>query len=399
MDAYLPRIAESSLRAAMQAAPVVILDGPRAAGKTTTARRWAASEVLLPRDLEVLRADPAGYLSALQPPVLIDEWQLAGVDLLWTIKQAVDENPSPGRFLLTGSVEPATYGPTYPLTGRSVRVVLRPMSRCELQGHGAAATFLSRVVDGEDPAPTGGAAGAYEPEWLLESGFPASRTMPEPGLFLEAYAATVAQRAGEEGRDATRMLRTLRVLAVLEGQAVPDQRIWSAADVNKVTWKAYDDLLQRVHIAVPLPSFETNRLTRLTAYPKRLLADVAMSLTLAQVSSARLASDPRLAGAYFESFVVQQLRPQADAIGAGLSHLRTGAGEREVDTVVEVADRLIAFEAKHAVRPTREDASGMAWLRDQFPDRFQAGYVVHTGGDVYPLGPRLWALPVSVLTG
>lgn len=57
--------------------------------------------------------------------------------------------------------------------------------------------------------------------------------MSDPSLFLDGYAALVAQRAGDEGRDASRLLTTLRVLATLEAQAVPDQTIWESADINK----------------------------------------------------------------------------------------------------------------------------------------------------------------------
>lgn len=398
MDAYLPRLVEPALHRALRAAPVVVLDGPRAAGKTTTARRLTTGEVLLPRDLPLLAADAMAYLTTLEPPVLIDEWQLAGVELLWSIKLLVDEDPTPGRFVLTGSVEPATYGPTYPLTGRAVRVMMRPMGRAELGGRGADVTFLERALSDPTPARSDPAA-SFDMGWLAESGFPGARDLQDPRLLLEAYAATVAQRAGDEGRDATRLLRALRVLATLEGQAVPDQRIWEAADINKLTWKAYDDLLQRVHLAVPLPAFESNRLKRLTTYPKRFLADTALALTLAQLDADVLRSDPRLAGGYLESFVVQQLRPQVDAVGAVLSHVRTGAGEREVDTVVEHGERILGFEVKHAARPVPDDARGLAWLRDQWQERFTGGYVVHTGTEVYPLGERLWAVPAALVAG
>ena len=179
---------------------------------------------------------------------------------------------------------------------------------------------------------------------------------------------------------------------------MPDQRVWEAADINKVTWKAYDDLLQRVHLTVPLPAYETNRLKRLTSYPKRFLADTALALTLAGIGAERLESDPRLVGPYLASAVLQQLRPQVDVAGGQLFHVRTGAGEREVDALVEVGERLVGFEVKHAARPTPDDARQLAWLRDEWPERFVAGYVVHTGTDAYPLGDRLWALPCASLT-
>ena len=149
--AYLPRHVDAQLAAALRVAPVVVIDGPRGVGKTTTAVQVTASSVLLPRDLETLRVDAEAYLRALPAPILLDEWQLAGTDVLWTIKRLVDADPTPGRFVLTGSVEPASYGPTYPLTGRSVRLVMRPMTQAELAGRGGEPTFLSAVVSGAPP--------------------------------------------------------------------------------------------------------------------------------------------------------------------------------------------------------------------------------------------------------
>lgn len=239
---YLPRVIDRPLRDALGAAPVVVLDGPRGAGKTTTAARLAASSVMLPRDLEQIRYDPEGFLRAQQPPVLLDEWQLAGEQVLWVIKGIADEDPAPGRFLLTGSVEPAAYGPTYPLTGRAVRLVMRPMTMSELTGRGDDASYVLGMLAGDQPEPASHAAAAFELDHLARTGFPAARSMPDPGLFLEAYASLVSQRAGDEGRDASRLLRTLRVLATLTGQAAPDQRIWQSADINKATLRAYDDL-------------------------------------------------------------------------------------------------------------------------------------------------------------
>ncbi len=377
---------------------MVILDGPRGVGKTTTAARVVASSVYLPHDLELLRVDPVDFLRALAEPVLIDEWQLAGTELLWAIKRVVDDDPRPGRFVLTGSVEPASYGPTHPLTGRAARLVMRPMTAAELDGSGAASTLLARVIAGELPAVGSRVAPELDLGELLRAGFPAARELADPRTFLEAYAALISHRAGEEGRDSSRFLRTMRVLATLTGQAVPDQRIWAAADINKVTWKLYDDLLIRVHLSANVSSFESNRLKRLTAYPKRFLCDTAMALVLADLDVGRLSADPSLAGRYVESFVAQQLRPQVDEVGGSLFHLRTAGGEREIDCVIETRRGLLAMEVKHAHRPTRADARALDWLRNEAGPSFVQGFVVHTGTDCYPLGEHILALPVTMLT-
>lgn len=392
---YLPRHLDQALVEAVAAFPIVVLDGARGVGKTTTARRLARSVLMLPRDQEPLNVDADAYLRSLPAPVLVDEWQLAGTDLLWTLKRIVDEDPQPGRFLLTGSVEPAAYGPTYPLTGRAVRLVMRPMTAAELRGRGAERTFLADIAAGR-PIEARSVEG-FEVDQLAVPGFPAARSLPDARLFLDAYTSVVSQRAGEEGRDAGRLLRTMRVLATLTGQAVPDQRIWEAADINKATWKAYEDLLGRAHLSAPLPALESSRLKRLTSYPKRFLSDTAMAMALSDISATDLVGEPSLAGPYFESFVMQQLRSQADGIGSTLWHLRTGAGDREVDAVIELGRRVVAFEVKLAARPTRRDVRQIEWLHDQMGERFHAGYVVHSGSESYPLGERVIAIPVGVL--
>ena len=395
MTQYLPRHVDQRLAGALAAFPIVVLDGPRAVGKTTTAKRVATSVIELPRDIERLSIDAESFLRDLPRPILIDEWQLAGTDLLWVLKRMVDDDPSPGHFILAGSVEPATYGPTYPLTGRAARLLVRPMTAVELDGRGNVTTFVERVAAGERPTATAGRSGGLQLDQLGRSGLPAARLMADPSLFLDGYAALVAQRAGDEGRDASRLLTTLRVLATLEAQAMPDQTIWEAADINKATWKAYEDLLDRTHVTAPSGAFDSNRLKRLTSYPKRYLADTALSLVLAGVDVAQLVGDPSLAGRYLESYVMQQLRPQVDAIGGVLRHMRTGAGEHEVDAAIEVGSDVFAVEVKLGVRPAATDARHLAWLRDRLADRFQLGVVAHTGADSYEMGDRIWAVPIT----
>ncbi len=399
MATYLPRHVDGALAAALEAAPVVILDGPRGAGKTTTAERLAATTLMLPRDLAALRVDPEGYLRSARPPVLLDEWQLAGTDLLWAVKRLVDADPTPGRFLLTGSVEPASYGPTHPLTGRAVRMALRPMTRAELIGRGHEPILLQTILAGSTPPIGAALARPVEVDDLFRAGFPAARAMTDPTLFLDAYAALVSHRGGHEGRDATRVLRTLRVLAALTGQAVPDQRVWESADINKATLREYDDLLARVHLSAPLPAYEGNRLKRLTSYPKRFLADTALGLTLAGITREQLRSDPSLAGRHLESFLLQQLRPQVDLCGGTLTHLRTAGGEREIDAVIEVGSSLIAVEVTASRQVATSDARHMEWFRDQVGRRFFLGLVIHTGTDCYPLADRVVAMPLGLMMG
>ncbi|MBM7518217.1 ATP-binding protein [Nocardioides nitrophenolicus] len=393
---YLPRIADEALAAAIDTFPVVMLDGARAAGKTTSAARVVTSELRFPRDLAFVQADPGGVLADEIRPVLVDEWQLAGTELLWAAKSIVDADPAPGGFILAGSVEPEAYGPTYPLTGRSVRIALRPMTRRELEGGGAEPLWLERLLAGQVATP-----GRRHPRFdigdLAITGFPAAARLAGSADWLRSYAGTIAERSVEDKRDPVRVNRLLRVLAECESQAVPDEYLWRSADINRVTLAAYEQMLTRTHIRADLPAWESNRIKRITTYPKRQYVDTALALALARIGPDQLRRDPALAGRFLESFVATQLRPECDRLGGVLHHVRTKGGEREVDLLIELDHGLVAVEVKAGVEPRPADARHLLWLREQLGDRLLATVVLHRGEATFELVDGVWAVPVTSL--
>ena len=392
--AYLPRIADRTLAEAIRTFPVVMLDGARATGKTTSASRAAASEIRFPRDLALVESDPSRVLVDGDRPVLVDEWQLAGTDLLWAAKSIVDSDPVPGFFVLAGSVEPEAYGPTYPLTGRSVRIALRPMTRRELEGNGGGTLWLERLLAGEVTVP-GRRSPRLDIEDLVVTGFPAASKLASSAEWLRSYAATIAERTVEDRRDPVRVNRLLRVLAEAESQAAPDEHLWRSADIDRKTLAAYEQMLARTHIRADLPAWESNRLKRITTYPKRQYVDAALALALARLGPDQLRRDPRLAGRYLESFVAAQLRPECDRLGGVMHHLRTKGGEREIDLLVELDSGIVAIEVKSGVEPKRDDARHLVWLRARLGDRLQAALVLHRGEATYELVDGVWAVPIT----
>ncbi|EQD54504.1 ATP/GTP binding protein, partial [mine drainage metagenome] len=73
---YIERYADQIIPRLMGSLPALLLVGPRATGKTTTARRYCRSVARLDRPAEAaaFRADPDSALRALQEPLLLDEW-------------------------------------------------------------------------------------------------------------------------------------------------------------------------------------------------------------------------------------------------------------------------------------------------------------------------------------
>ena len=147
---YLPRIVDAELAESLGAAGAVLIEGPKASGKTATAMQAAASEVLLDVDDNARRmigVDPATVLDG-GTPRLIDEWQLEPA--IWNhIRRAVDRRSLPGQFILTGSAVPADDTTRHTGAGRFVRLRMRPLSLYEA-GRSSGEISLQGLLDGEE---------------------------------------------------------------------------------------------------------------------------------------------------------------------------------------------------------------------------------------------------------
>ena len=149
-----------------------------------------------------------------------------------------------------------------------------------------------------------------------------------------------------------------------------------------------------------LPAWTSNRLKRLSLSPKRFLIDSSLFASVSGATVPTAMEDGYLLGRLLETFVVAQLRAQAAVSEhrCRLFHLRQHHGRHEIDVVTELnARQVIGMEIKATAAPSPDDARHLIWLRDQLGDRFVAGVVLHTGPASFPLGERLWAIPICSL--
>lgn len=422
VDGYLERLADPLIAELLAALPAVSLVGPRAAGKTTTAARYASSIIHLdrPAEADVVAVDPDAALEGLAEPILLDEWQEVP-EVLGAVKRACDHDSRPGRFILTGSVRAETDHRTWPGTGRVTRVEMYPLTVGELSASTAPA-LVDRVADG-DPALTGAARWATDNpngnvgagtaanirdyvRLALQGGFPqAALASPERARrrWLDTYAAEIIGRdavlAGN-GVDRSRLGRYFAAYAHQCARIVDDTLLSSAAGIDRRTAHAYLDLLERIYVVAELPAWFSNRTKRLVKGPKRFLVDPSLFAAATGSTEAGVMRDADLLGRLIETFVVAQLRAQATVSEhrCTLYHLRQHNGRHEIDIVVELGSgHIIGIEVKAAAAVSRDDARHLAWLRDEEDDRFLAGLVLHTGPAIVPLADRLWAAPISSL--
>ena len=131
---YQGRLADDRLHQLLADFPAVMINGPRAAGKTTTARQVAAETVSLdsPADSAAFKADPDDALRGRREPLLLDEWQEVP-EVLGAVRRAVDSDPHPGRFIVTGSVRGELENRVWPGTGRFIRMSMYGLTEVEMQ--------------------------------------------------------------------------------------------------------------------------------------------------------------------------------------------------------------------------------------------------------------------------
>lgn len=407
---YRTRLVDGLIDELLGELPALMITGPRASGKTTTAQRHSGDVVRLDRAAEasVFRADPDAALELRKEPVLLDEWQEVP-EVLGAVKRAVDREPRPGRFILTGSVRAELDTPSWPGTGRLVRLPMYGMTVRELVGRAPSRPFLDRLASDEQPsaAPDSPDVRGYM-QLALGSGF------PEPAIHLGSRATirwlggyvdqllTRDASAVAPGRDSGRLRRYFEAYALNTAGTVADTTLSEAAGITRRTALGYERLLSDLYVVDPTPAWTSNRLKRLSLGAKRHVVDPALAAAVLGLDLGALLRDGDMLGRVLESFVMAQLRSELPVCETRprLYHLREEHGRHEVDIVVELGGRdVIACEVKADAAPGREDARHLIWCRDRLGERFLRGVLFHTGPGAYELDERIAALPISALWG
>ena len=406
--AYRHRLIDRVLEELLAELPAILLVGPRASGKTTTALQWAESVVRLdvPGEAAAFRADPDAVLRTLPEPVLLDEWQ-AVPETFPAVKRAIDTGAGSGRFILTGSAYGDLEGVTAAGTGRIVRMRLLGMTVREQLGRVDAEPFLDRLARGEEMATPGERLDLRDYlDLALRSGFPEALDITGTAArqrWLDGYVSQIITRdpTGTVGaRNPALLLRYLEAYALHSAGVVEAKSIYEAAGVDKRTGASYEQVLENVFVVESLPAWKTNRLKRLVQSPKRYIVDSGLMAATLRVDQAAILHDDKLLGRVIDTFVASQLRGELEvcATRPRLYHLRDTDGRHEVDIVAELAgERVLAFEVKASSSVTAHDARHLAWMRDELGDRFITGVVFHTGPRAFPLGDRITALPISMM--
>lgn len=361
LPAYRPRVVDAELATLLASNGAVVLEGPRASGKTETALRFAASEVRLDIDdasREAGLVDP-GILLAGDRPRLIDEWQL--VPGIWNrVRRSVDDGGGAGgQYILTGSAIPADDMVRHSGALRFARLRMRPMSLYEA-GHSSGGVSVSALLAGEPvAAPDPGHAIDDIATMICIGGWPAlqGRSAGQALGALRGYLADTARvdlkRVDGARRDPDNVLRVMRSLARHTGTTASARAV--AADVGGIdgpidhhTVLDYTRALARVFMTEDLPAWapRLRSRARLRAAAVRHFVDPSLAAAALGAGPESLVRDIELLGFLFESLVVRDMRVFTQATGASVFHYRD-SGDLEADVIIERPDgRWAAVEVK-----------------------------------------------------
>lgn len=411
---YLPRLTDGLLDRQLRAMGAVLIEGVKACGKTETARRKAASEVLLDSDPDAERRgalDPRLLLDG-DVPRLLDEWQR--VEPLWdAVRRAVDDRGRPGQFILAGSATPADDVKRHSGAGRFGTLRMRTMTLTEKQAT-TPSVSVAGLLAGEPPIPSNSTVTVQDYlTHIAIGGWPALIGADEEAArdFLDGYLDVIVESDIEEvsggPRDPRLVRRFLHAYAQMVSQTANLSTIMKRAHEDggdeadvpaRNTAEIYLKALRRMMIVDEVPAWDPSVRSskRLTVTPKRQFADPSLAAALLNMSTARMLSDLETTGFLFESLVAHDLRIYAEAARAFTYHYREAEGRLEVDYVVETRDGdWMGVEVKLGQAEIDKAAGALRRLADRVTRRPKAlvvitgtslAYTREDGVHVVPLG-------------
>lgn len=400
MDSY-PRLVESALADRLRVMPAVVLTGARQTGKSTLAaervvghRRYATLDDLDVR--EVARRDPSQLVGSPEPLTLDEVQREPGI--LSAVKRAIDQDRTPGRFLLTGSANLLLMRQvSESLAGRASYLTLWPMTRREQRGEGRAGRW-DELLGTPDTQWRDLLLATEEPatDWVplaRQGGYPTPalhlHTDRDRAIWFDGYVRTYLERDLQDLASISALpdvRRLMRAAALRTGQLLNQTELGRDVGLPQPTVHRWLNLLETSYLLVRLPAYAVNRTKRLIKTSKLYWSDTGVAL--------HLAGSPAPSGAHLENLVLHDLLAWRDARleRAEVSYWRTASGE-EVDFVVECGDRLLPIEVKSGTNPSLTDATRLRSFRQEYGDRSRAGLLLHAGTRTDWLAPDVLAVP------
>ena len=389
--------------------PSLLITGARQVGKSTLALSLGIDNYVTLDDIatyQSAKADPKGFILSLRTPVVIDEVQRVP-EIFVAIKEQIDQDRTPGRFVLTGSSNLQGFKQVSDsLAGRIGIVDLYAFNLSEISGRPV--NFIDDVF-AKKPFTTTVTVTDIAP-YIIKGGFPEVQRIEHPKtrmLWFSSYIRSHVERdlldIGNI-RNLDSFMRLYLSLALRSANLLNKSDLANDCQIDTKTLDNYLSILKNTYQVALLKPWFTNAAKRLVKMPKVFMLDTGILCHLLKITSPAELHESNNRGAVYETFVLSEL-VKANTYAAqpvDLSFYRTSDG-KEIDFVLDNGKGLVLLEVKaaHSVTPT--DFRHMRHFIEQNPGRVVQGMVLYAGERALPFGEcdgvELWAVPLGMMAG
>ena len=354
MKIYRKRVADEILKRKLEGKGVVLIEGPKWCGKTTTAEQVASSILYMDnpekkeQNINMSEVNPKRLLKG-ETPRLIDEWQIA--PKLWdAIRFEVDHRDELGQFILTGSAVPAnTKDVTHSGTGRFTWLMMRPMTLFE-SGDSTGEVSLKELFEGNLDVDGSSNIDIDRLAFLIcRGGWPKAIGMrDEIALdqafdYIEAVIHSDINRADNIQKNPDKVRRLMRSYARNQGTQIANTEL--AKDIqgndetslNEETIATYINALKKIFVIEDMQAWNPNlrSKTAIRSSDTRYYIDPSIAAAALGIGPNDLINDLKTFGFLFETLCVRDLRVFSDALNGEVYHYRDKNGQ-ECDAVVHL---------------------------------------------------------------
>lgn len=359
MDDYRKRIIDNILKDELDAMGAVVLEGPKACGKTTSAQQASGSVIYMDdplrrtQYLQMVDTD-MNYILSGATPRLIDEWQIA--PKIWdAVRFEVDHRRKDGQFILTGSAVPPKEDKElmkHSGTWRFSWLRMRPMSLWE-SSDSSGDVSLSSLFKQSDDTPIRGQnrLALYDIAFIMcRGGWPKAvdKGMNKTALrqainYYEAIVRIDISRVDDVERDEHRTRRIMRSYARHQGAQVSAKTILDdiaendTVELSDKTVYSYINALKSIFVIEDMPAWNPNLRSKsaIRSSDTRYYSDPSIACAALGLGPDDLINDLNTFGLLFECLCVRDLRVYTQALDGTVYHFRDKTG-LECDAVVHL---------------------------------------------------------------
>jgi len=361
MADYKQRIADKLLAEKLDVMGAVLIEGPKACGKTTTAEQQAKSILYMDDPTNIrqnlhLAETNIKLLLKGDTPRLIDEWQL--VPQLWdAIRFEVDHRKDDGQFMLTGSAVPKEKDKDKIMhtgAGRFAWLRMRPMSLWESEESNGEVS-LAQLFDGNLDIQGINNLKLEDIAFLVcRGGWPKSlnkktkkSALKQVVEYYEAITRSDISRVDDVERDEQRTKRLMRSYSRIQGGQVnigtitADMKANETEVMSDVTIASYLNALRKIFVVEDMPAWNPNlrSKTAIRTTDTRYFVDSSIAAAALGLGPDDLINDLETFGLLFETMCVRDLRVYTDALDGEVFHYRDKSG-LECDSVIHLRNGM-----------------------------------------------------------